>query len=276
MDSTTLIIIAVVVLLGVIAALWMRRINSGSSAGYIHLESSSSPPVRLDPSAERDLRQLLAGGQKIEAIKRVRELTSLGLKEAKDYVESLPSASPASISAGRAISASPIEADVEREARALLAGGNKIEAIKRVRELTSLGLKEAKDYVESLPSGQPAPITPHTSSAPVADVRDDPEMRALLAAGNKIAAIKRVRELTDMGLKEAKDYVESLPSGQPAPIAVRTSSTSIADAQNDPEVRAQLAAGHKILAIKRVRELTGLGLKEAKDLVEALQARGDL
>lgn len=35
------------------------------------------------------------------------------------------------------------------------------------------------------------------------------------------------------------------------------------------EIRALIRAGRKIEAIKRVRELTGLGLKEAKDLVDA-------
>lgn len=33
--------------------------------------------------------------------------------------------------------------------------------------------------------------------------------------------------------------------------------------------RAELAAGNKIMAIKLVRDATGLGLKEAKDLVES-------
>jgi ribosomal protein L7/L12 len=36
----------------------------------------------------------------------------------------------------------------------------------------------------------------------------------------------------------------------------------------DAEVRAALERGNKIEAIKLVRERTGLGLKEAKDLVE--------
>ncbi len=40
--------------------------------------------------------------------------------------------------------------DVEREVRAILVDGRKIEAIRRVRLLTGMGLKEAKDYVESL------------------------------------------------------------------------------------------------------------------------------
>ena len=37
------------------------------------------------------------------------------------------------------------------------------------------------------------------------------------------------------------------------------------------EVRAHLAAGRKIQAIKAYREQTGAGLKDAKDAVEALE-----
>ncbi len=37
------------------------------------------------------------------------------------------------------------------------------------------------------------------------------------------------------------------------------------------EVRGMIRAGNKIEAIKRYREQTGLGLKEAKDAVEALE-----
>ena len=40
--------------------------------------------------------------------------------------------------------------EVETEVRALLAAGNKIEAIKLVREATRLGLAEAKDLVERM------------------------------------------------------------------------------------------------------------------------------
>ena len=73
----------------------------------------------------------------------------MGLKEAKDYVDALPHAPPL----GRLLpvrGAQPIGPEVEREARRLLDDGGKIAAIKRVRELTGMGLKEAKDYVDSL------------------------------------------------------------------------------------------------------------------------------
>src|SRR6185295_4582144 len=164
MDSTTLILIAVFALLVIVAALWMRRISWGSSPGFTPLTPRSSSLVRLDPSAERELRELVAGDKKIEAIKRVRELTGLGLKEAKDYVEALPpvplesTSTSAATGAVRVATTSVVAADVEHEARAILARGNKIEAIKRVRELTGLGLKEAKDYVEALPAGPPPPL----------------------------------------------------------------------------------------------------------------------
>lgn len=42
------------------------------------------------------------------------------------------------------------DAELAAQVRALLADGNKIEAIKLVRETTGAGLKEAKDFVEGL------------------------------------------------------------------------------------------------------------------------------
>ncbi len=44
-------------------------------------------------------------------------------------------------------------------------------------------------------------------------------------------------------------------------------------ARVDEEIRAILASGRKIEAIRRLREETGMGLKEAKDYVDALQTR---
>jgi len=41
----------------------------------------------------------------------------------------------------------------------------------------------------------------------------------------------------------------------------------------DPEVEAALAAGHKIEAIKLYRKMYGTDLKEAKDAVDAIEAR---
>jgi ribosomal protein L7/L12 len=163
-----------------------------------------------------------------------------------------------------------------REVQALVARGNKIEAIKRLRDLTGLGLKEAKDYVESLPpimsSGDDFPPDAQPAPRPLSETDLD-ELRALVAQGNKIVAIKRCRELTGLGLKEAKDFVEALPASGPVYVAsapTRATAQALVSQADLNEVRALLARGNKIEAIKRYRELTGLGLKEAKDFVDTL------
>jgi ribosomal protein L7/L12 len=45
------------------------------------------------------------------------------------------------------------------------------------------------------------------------DPLSDPEIQDLLAKGNEIQAIKRYRELTGMGLAEAKEAIERARSG---------------------------------------------------------------
>ena len=101
---------------------------------------------------------------------------------------------------------SHISEDQRDEIQALLDGGNTIEAIKLYRELTGVGLKEAKEYVDGLEAGaQPLPSAP--TVPPAGDLA---EVQALAHAGNTIEAIKLYRELTGVGLKEAKDYVDSL------------------------------------------------------------------
>jgi ribosomal protein L7/L12 len=98
----------------------------------------------------------------------------------------------------------------------------------------------------------------------------DPEIDASLRGGRKIEAIKRYRELTGVGLKEAKDAVEALESGRSATLPPKS---SILRQVNDSEIEQQIRSGHLIDAIKLYREKTGVGLKEAKDAVEAWRDR---
>ena len=61
-------------------------------------------------------------------------------------------ARPASLAAGN-VSGPPaaiLPPEIEEQVRALATAGRKIEAIKLAREATHLGLKEAKDLVESM------------------------------------------------------------------------------------------------------------------------------
>ncbi len=101
--------------------------------------------------------------------------------------------------------------DLELATRGLLRGSrpNKIMAIKIVRERTGMGLREAKAYVDALGAGT---FRDDTYARPGASVYDEAEgvIRGLRdVRGSKIEAIRRVRELTDLGLKEAKDFVDA-------------------------------------------------------------------
>ena len=98
----------------------------------------------------------------------------------------------------------------------------------------------------------------------------DQDVLALVRAGNKIAAIKALREATGLGLAEAKEMVEAVERGEVADLPRASVPPTPGDL--DSELRALLAAGRKIEAVKRAREVLGLGLAEAKDHVERLES----
>lgn len=60
-------------------------------------------------------------------------------------------------------------------------------------------------------------------------------------------------------------------SGSPAAAPASMSPVTILPPEVEAEVRALLAAGRKIEAIKLARDATHMGLKDTKDLVEALE-----
>jgi len=91
------------------------------------------------------------------------------------------------------------------------------------------------------------------------------ELRTLLAEGRKIAAVKRYREETGAGLVEAKNAVEALERDLPP-------TGELVDSSAEAEIVALLQQGQKTQAIKRYRDRTGAGLKEAREAVEALGA----
>ena len=70
--------------------------------------------------------------------------TELGVSAAAAVAVAAPAA-------GGGAAAAPVEEKTEFTVVLTDAGGNKINTIKVVREVTSLGLKEAKDLVESAP-----------------------------------------------------------------------------------------------------------------------------
>ena len=87
----------------------------------------------------------------------VDQLSGLTIIEAADLVKKLEekwgvSAAAAAVSAGpAAAAAAPAEEKTEFTVVLAKAGEKKIDVIKAIREITGLGLKEAKDLVEGAP-----------------------------------------------------------------------------------------------------------------------------
>jgi large subunit ribosomal protein L7/L12 len=78
-----------------------------------------------------------------------------------------------------------------------------------------------------------APAAAAAAAAPAEPVEEQTEFDVILKSfgANKINVIKAVRALTNLGLKEAKDLVESAP----APVLQAVSKTAAADAKTKLE-----------------------------------------
>jgi ribosomal protein L7/L12 len=178
----------------------------------------------------------------------------------------------------------------QEELVALLRDGRKIMAVKRYREMTGVGLAEAKAAVDDLEQQIAAGVEPvvplpgQVAPRPAAT----PDMEALagqvvslLQRGNKIEAIRVYREAMNAGLREAKEAVETIEAqlrqGYQAPVVAPPPAPPPAPRAGRPmpawmaPVVEQLQGGNKIGAIKAYREATGVGLAEAKATVEALE-----
>lgn len=85
--------------------------------------------------------------------------------------------------------------------------GSTVDAIKLLRKIRGLGMKEAKDAIDAHLAGDPAPLRP---PPPMASSRSLPEdVAEAMRQGNKIEAIRLLRAQTGLGLKDAKDAVEN-------------------------------------------------------------------
>jgi large subunit ribosomal protein L7/L12 len=89
-----------------------------------------------------------------ELIDQIDKLTVLELADLVKQLEEkygVSAAAPAAAAAPVAAAAAPVEAKTEFDVILEEAGPEKIKVIKAVREVTSLGLTEAKAFVESAP-----------------------------------------------------------------------------------------------------------------------------
>lgn len=97
-----------------------------------------------------------------EVIDIVKGLTVLELSELVKALEEefgVSAAAPMAVAAAPAVAAEPEEEQTEFDVILTSSGEKKVNVIKVVRELTSLGLKEAKDLVDAAPNAIKEKVT---------------------------------------------------------------------------------------------------------------------
>jgi large subunit ribosomal protein L7/L12 len=136
--------------------------ETGRRCGSLRLEAAAGEPNQKDRNLEV-LEKNMADIQQLED-----QIVSLSLLEASELVKKLEAR--LGVSAAAAVAAAPAAggggaaapaAEEKTEFSVILkdAGANKISTIKAVREVTALGLKEAKDLVD----GAPKPLKENVS-----------------------------------------------------------------------------------------------------------------
>jgi len=99
-------------------------------------------------------------GQRVDQVMEIiKEMTMLELRDLNKRIEDdfgITAAAPVAVAAApvavATAEAAPAEEQTEWTVHLKDIGGNKINVIKAVRQVTTLGLKEAKDLVESAPT----------------------------------------------------------------------------------------------------------------------------
>jgi len=122
--------------------------------------------------------------EKLQAL--INEIDALTMLEVSELVKALEekygvsAAAPVAVAAvagGGAAPAAPAEEQTEFTVVLTDAGANKIQVIKEVRAITSLGLKEAKDLVDN----PPKPLKENVSKEEAAEIK-----KKIEAAGGKV------------------------------------------------------------------------------------------
>lgn len=134
-----LILLAVlVVLVGVVVAVGLL------ARGRTPAPPRPLPEVPLPVELQSRLRTLSAQGQKIQAIKELREATGLSLLDAKNTVDAIAAGGT------RPVPAAPPRADLAYRARSLAAAGRQDEAVRLVGAETGMSAPEATAFLRSL------------------------------------------------------------------------------------------------------------------------------
>lgn len=128
---------------------------AGAEAQNKESESEKEIPKEEPKAEEKTVEKPEPSGKFKDLIKTIEGLTALELAELVKALEDrfgVSAAAPMAVAAGAPAAAGAVEEEKSSYTVVLSASGaNKIGAIKVVREVTQLGLKEAKDLVEGAP-----------------------------------------------------------------------------------------------------------------------------
>ena len=135
----------------------------------------------------------MASEKILNLIEEVKGLTVLELSELVKALEEEfgVSAAPVAV-AGAAVAAAPVEEKTEFDVILVEAGASKLNVIKVVRELTGLGLKEAKDLVESAPKAIKEAVSKETADDVAKQLTEagDPHICRVQALAGRVGVIK--------------------------------------------------------------------------------------
>jgi len=275
-----------------VAAIRERAAGSVGTVGETVLLHSE-----IDLDTTNKILWFIANSSKIHAIKLFREKTGMGLKESKEAVEQMER----EMSAGATVIARPVVSASDRTSQPTpsvglpdsvmaqvcddIRQGRKINAIKLYREVTGVGLKDAKDAVEQIErdlqigGAVPYAMPPAAAQAP-AVITDDvlEKVQEELRQNRTINAIRIYRDATKTSLMDARIEVDRIQRAL-SPRAVRSADplparTSVPGGLSDDtldQMRELIRYHREIEAVKLYRKATGAGLRDAKEFVDRMR-----
>ena len=136
--------------------------------------------------------------------------------------------------------------------------------VEEVKGLTVLELSELVHTLEEVfgVSAAAAAVAAPAAGGAAEAAEEKTEFDVILkdAGASKLNVIKVVRAVTGLGLKDAKDLVDNCPKTLKEAVSKEEAEKMVAELKE--------AGASKLNVIKVVRAATGLGLKDAKDLVD--------
>ena len=155
--------------------------------------------MNLTSEQLKELRRLIANGDKLEAIKQFRNIADVGLAEAKAAIDAIE----AGAHHAGAHEAPPRNLkQAEQAALAAIRQGNLIEAIKRYRQQTKVGLKEAKEAVDAL-------AVMHRTDGRV-NAKLAAQVIAMVKAGERERAITQLMSQAGFDDAEARAFIKTI------------------------------------------------------------------